>query len=95
MNSVIGVGAGFSTELNLLALMNKRAAIHGSTLRARPLGEKADAARRLKEFAVPLLEKGALKVPVLQTFALDEVTAAYDRFSSGGKLGKIVLVNEA
>ena len=92
--SVIGVGAGFSTELNLLALMNKRAAIHGSTLRARPLGEKADAARRLKEFAVPLLETGALKVPVLQTFALDEVTAAYDRFSSGGKLGKIVLVNE-
>ena len=33
--TVIGVSAGATTELNLLALMGKRARIHGSTLRAR------------------------------------------------------------
>ena len=38
---VIGVGAGAKTEINLLALMGKRGRIHGSTLRARPLEEKA------------------------------------------------------
>src|SRR6185437_8137150 len=44
---VIGVSAGVKAELNLLALMGKRARIHGSTLRARPLEEKALAARAL------------------------------------------------
>ncbi len=39
--AVIGVSAGVKCELNLLALMGKRARIHGSTLRARPLEEKA------------------------------------------------------
>src|SRR5437763_7333916 len=34
---VIGVGAGARTEIDLRALMAKRARIHGSTLRARPL----------------------------------------------------------
>ena len=38
---VIGVGAGFKAEVNLLALMGKRARIMASTLRARPLEEKA------------------------------------------------------
>ena len=42
---VIGVSAGAKSELNLLALMGKRARIHGSTLRARPLEEKALVAR--------------------------------------------------
>jgi NADPH2:quinone reductase len=31
-------------------------------------------------------------VPVAETFPLDRVEEAYDRFASGGKLGKIVVV---
>jgi NADPH:quinone reductase len=88
---VIGVSAGVKAELNLLALMGKRARIHGSTLRARPLEEKANAARRLEREVLPLLEAGALRVPVAETFALGDVAEAYDRFAAGGKLGKIVL----
>src|SRR6476646_9360086 len=45
---VIGVSAGATGELNMLALMGKRARISGSTLRARPLEEKALAARLLE-----------------------------------------------
>lgn len=90
--SIIGVGAGAIAELNLLALMGKRARIHGSTLRARPLEEKADAARRIERHVLPLLDAGDVKVPVEATFPLDEVDAAYERFAAGGKLGKIVLV---
>src|SRR5881398_773791 len=45
--AVIGVSAGATGALNLLALMAKRARIHGSTLRARPPEEKALVARRL------------------------------------------------
>ena len=39
---VIGLMGGRSAELDLAALMTKRATVHGSTLRARPWQEKAD-----------------------------------------------------
>jgi putative PIG3 family NAD(P)H quinone oxidoreductase len=89
--TVIGVGAGVTGELNLLALMGKRARIHGSTLRARSLEEKALAARGLEREVLPLFESGALQVPVAETFPLEDAAAAYERFAAGGKLGKIVL----
>jgi NADPH2:quinone reductase len=90
--AVIGVSAGAKGELNLLALMGKRARIHGSTLRARPLEEKALAARRVEREVLPLVESGAVRVPVAETFELGDAEAAYDRFAEGGKLGKIVLL---
>jgi NADPH:quinone reductase-like Zn-dependent oxidoreductase len=90
--AVIGVGAGPRAELNLLALMGKRARIHGSTLRARPLEQKADAARRVERHVLPLVEAGAVHVPVAETFPLDRAEEAYDRFAAGGKVGKVVLL---
>jgi NADPH:quinone reductase len=89
--AVIGVSAGATSELNLLALMGKRARIHGSTLRARPLEEKAVTARRLEHEVLPLFDAGALRVPIAETFPLVQAAAAYERFAAGGKLGKIVL----
>ena len=88
---VIGVGAGPKTEINLLALMGKRATLRGSTLRARPLEEKALAMRAVEREVLPLFEQGSLRVPVAATYPLDEVEKAYERFEAGGKLGKIVL----
>jgi NADPH:quinone reductase len=88
---VIGVGAGAKAELNLVALMGKRGRIMASTLRARPLEQKADAMRKVEKHVLPLVESGAAKVPVAETFPLDQAEAAYERFAAGGKLGKIVL----
>jgi NADPH:quinone reductase len=88
---VIGVSAGVKTELNLLALMGARARIQGSTLRARPLEEKALAARALEREVLPLFDSGRLRVPIAATYPLAEAPAAYERFAQGGKLGKIVL----
>jgi len=90
--SVIGVGAGAKAEFNLLALMGKRARILASTLRARPLEQKADAARRVEAHVVPMLADGRLRLPISQTFAMSDAAAAYERFAAGGKLGKIVLM---
>jgi NADPH:quinone reductase len=91
--AVIGVGGtGPKAELNLGWLMGKRARIHGSTLRSRPLEEKAIAARLVEKEVLPLFEEGLISVPVDATFGLDEVEQAYDRFRGGGKLGKIVLL---
>jgi NADPH2:quinone reductase len=89
--AVIGVAAGAKGELNLLALMGKRARIHGSTLRTRPLEEKALVARDVEREVLPLFESGALRVPVAETFSLEDAAAAYERFAAGGKLGKIVI----
>ena len=90
--AVIGVGAGARTELDLLALMAKRGRIHGSTLRNRPLEDKARAARLVEREVLPLLADGRVTVPVTATYPLADATAAYERFSAGGKFGKIVLV---
>ncbi|HET9610403.1 MAG TPA: zinc-binding dehydrogenase [Acidimicrobiales bacterium] len=91
--AVIGVGAGFTAEVNLLALMGARGRIHGSTLRARPLDEKAAAARRVERHVLPLLARGAVTVPIAATFPMADAASAYERFAAGGKLGKIVLVD--
>jgi NADPH2:quinone reductase len=88
---VIGVGAGFQAELNLLALMGKRGRISASTLRARPLEEKGLAMRRVERHVLPLVERGELTVPIADTFTLDESARAYERFEAGGKVGKIVV----
>jgi len=88
---VIGVGAGPKAELNLLALMGKRASISGSTLRARPLEEKALTMRRAERHVLPLLGRGDVRVPVAATFGLEQAEQAYERFAAGGKLGKIVI----
>jgi putative PIG3 family NAD(P)H quinone oxidoreductase len=91
--SVIGVGGtGPVGEINLLALMGKRARIHGSTLRARPLEEKAIAMRLVEKEVLPLFEQGRLSVPVAETFPLDDAEQAYERFQAGGNLGKLVLL---
>jgi len=88
---VIGVGAGAQVELNLVALMGKRARIHGSVLRSRSLEDKAAAARRVERAVLPGFASGDLSVPVAATFPLDAVADAYARFEAGAKLGKIVL----
>jgi putative PIG3 family NAD(P)H quinone oxidoreductase len=90
--AVIGVGAGAKVEVNLHALMIRRGRITGSTLRSRSLEDKADAARRVERSVLPGFASGDLSVFVAETFPLDEVAAAYERFQEGGKLGKIVLV---
>jgi NADPH:quinone reductase len=89
--AVIGIGSGASGELNLGALMAKRARIHGSTLRARPLEGKALTARGMERSVLPLFGDGRLRVPVAAVYPLEQVEDAYERFASGGKLGKIIL----
>jgi NADPH:quinone reductase-like Zn-dependent oxidoreductase len=72
--------------------MAKRGRIHGSTLRARSLEDKADAARRVERHVLGLVASGRLSVPVAATFPMARAAEAYERFTQGGKLGKIVLL---
>jgi len=87
----IGISAGAKAEIDLRTLMGKRGSIHASTLRARSLEDKAQAARAVERHVLPGFGAGDISVPVTATFPLDEAAAAYERFKAGGKLGKIVL----
>jgi NADPH2:quinone reductase len=89
---VIGIGAGNTAEIPLHILMAKRARIMASTLRSRPLEEKALTARCVERSVIPGFVTGDLSVPVCATYPLDDVATAYERFQAGGKLGKIVLL---
>jgi NADPH2:quinone reductase len=89
---VIGIGAGAKGELNLAKLMYRRGRLMASTMRARPLEEKALMTRGLERHVLPLVASGAVRVPVAETFPLEHAAAAYERFAAGGKLGKLVLL---
>ncbi len=88
---VIGISAGAQADVNLGLAMQKRARILNSTLRPRPLEEKAMTARAMERSVLPLLAAGVVHVPLAATYPLADAVAAYDRFAEGGKFGKIVL----
>ncbi len=89
---VIGIGAGAKGDLHLGALMMKRGRVQSSTLRSRPLEEKAMTARALERSVLPLLADGSVRVLIAETYPLERAVEAYDHFAGGGKLGKIVLL---
>jgi putative PIG3 family NAD(P)H quinone oxidoreductase len=91
---IIGISAGAKAELNLGLAMYKRARIFNSTLRPRPLEEKATTARAMEGSVLPLLASGAVHVPIAATYPLEQAQEAYDRFAEGGKLGKIILTTD-
>ncbi len=92
---VIGIGAGAKAEIDLRILMAKRGRIGASTLRPRPLEEKAATARAMERSVLPLLASGQIGVPIATTYSLEQAEEAYDQFAGGGKLGKIVLTMNA
>jgi NADPH:quinone reductase-like Zn-dependent oxidoreductase len=85
--SVIGTGAGSTAEIQFGYLMRRRGRIHGSTLRARSLEEKADVMAALGA----CMAEHSFHVPVEQTFPLERIQDAYERFRAGNKFGKIVV----
>lgn len=89
---VIGVGGGGRMEVELMQLMQRRVRIGGSTLRVRSRREKADVAADMAAHVLPALRAGHLRVPVHETFPLDEAQEAYEHFAAGAKFGKVVLV---
>lgn len=88
--AVIGMGGGSKAELDLTGLLGRRGRILGSTLRSRPLEDKARAARAMEAHVLPLFD-GRCRPLVAATFPLARAEEAYERFAAGAKFGKIVL----
>ena len=87
----IATQQGFKVTINLLKIMQKRLTHTGSTLRPRPIADKAMIARELAEKAWPLLAAGKIKPVIDSTFPLRDASKAHARMESGAHVGKIVL----
>ena len=87
----IAVQQGANVTINMAKVMQKRITITGSTMRPRPIAEKAAIARELHEQVWPLLESGAVKVLVDRVFPLAEAAAAHRHLDSGRHIGKVIL----
>ncbi len=88
---IIGLQGGAKAELNLGALMGKRAAVMGTTLRSRPVEEKSAIMAAVGKNVWPLVESGAVKTQICRTFALEDAAAAHEYFDSGEHTGKVLL----
>jgi NADPH:quinone reductase-like Zn-dependent oxidoreductase len=88
---VIGMQGGTRGELDLGTLLRKRAAVIGTTLRARPVEEKSAICASVVEHVWPLVADGSVRPVVGRTMPLEEVAAAHELMESGEHSGKILL----
>ncbi|MGW3614511.1 NAD(P)H-quinone oxidoreductase [Micromonospora sp. NPDC005163] len=88
---VIGLQGGRKAELDLGALLTKRASISATTLRARPLTEKAEIVRGVRDEVWPLIEAGRIRPVVDRRLPMTEVAEAHRLVESNDHVGKVLL----
>ncbi|MBI5942198.1 MAG: NAD(P)H-quinone oxidoreductase [Caulobacterales bacterium] len=88
----IAAQAGGTLELPIMAMMQKRAVITGSTLRPRSADEKARLAGEVERVVWPWVAAGKVKAVVDRTFPLAEAAAAHAFLEGGSHVGKVMLV---
>lgn len=89
--AVIGMQGGRRAELDLGALMGKRAAILSTSLRARPAPEKAAIVASVRKHVWPLIADGRIGPVVDRVVPITEAAQAHRVIEAGEHFGKIVL----
>lgn len=88
---LIGLMGGAEAQINLGVLMMKRLRIIGSTLRARPIAEKAAIMDELQRNIWPQFENGAIQ-PIIETILpIEDAQKAHDLVAANDTIGKVVL----
>jgi putative PIG3 family NAD(P)H quinone oxidoreductase len=88
---VVGLMGGFSGELPLGVLMQKRLTLRGTLLRARSLEEKAAATRAFEKSVLPHLASGRIRAVVDKVLPLAQAAEAHRLMEANANFGKIVL----
>lgn len=88
---IIGMQGGTKGELDINALLRKRASVTATSLRARPLAEKTAICCGVVENVWPLVAAGEIRPIVETTMPLEDVARAHQMMDDGGRAGKIVL----
>jgi putative PIG3 family NAD(P)H quinone oxidoreductase len=88
----IGMQGGRKGELDLGALMTKRGSISSTTLRARPVAEKARIVKGVHDRVWPLVSAGTIHPIIHTTMPMSQAMAAHRLMESSDHLGKILLL---
>jgi putative PIG3 family NAD(P)H quinone oxidoreductase len=88
---IIGMQGGTKAELDIGRLLVKRAAVIGTTLRARPVEGKAAICAAVVEHVWPLFADGSVRPLVHRRFPLTQAGEAHALMESGDHVGKILL----
>jgi NADPH:quinone reductase-like Zn-dependent oxidoreductase len=88
---VIGLQGGVKGELNLAKLLQKRAAVLATSLRARPAEEKAAIVAAVEEHVWPLVSDGSVRPVVHEVFDLADVREAHRCVEDSAHVGKVLL----
>lgn len=89
---VIGTQRGTRGEIDLGLLLARRASIIGTTLRSRPLAEKARIVADVRSHVWPMLDDGRLRPVVHARLPLDDAAEAHRLLDSGEVFGKVLLM---
>ncbi|MGW7206421.1 NAD(P)H-quinone oxidoreductase [Streptomyces sp. NPDC054837] len=92
--AIIGMQGGIKGELNIAALLGKRAAISATSLRARPPAEKTAIVAAVREHVWPLLDGGHVRPVVDREIPMSDAAAAHRVVEESGHVGKVLLVVE-
>ena len=90
--AIIGMQGGIKAELNIAALLNKRAAVSATSLRARPLSEKAAIVAAVREHVWPLLDSGHVRPVVDRELPMSDAAGAHRVLEESSHIGKVLLV---
>jgi NADPH:quinone reductase-like Zn-dependent oxidoreductase len=90
--AIIGMQGGSKGELNIGTLLSKRAAVSATSLRARPLGEKAAIVAAVREHVWPLIASGRVRPVVDRELPMPEAAEAHRVLEASGHVGKVLLV---
>ncbi|WP_259464260.1 zinc-binding dehydrogenase, partial [Pseudomonas prosekii] len=85
------LGGARANDVDLLAIMSKRASITGSLLRSRTKEEKAAIAQGLYEYVWPVLSAGRCLPIIDKVYPFTDAAQAHARMEAGDHIGKIVL----
>ncbi|AZM89997.1 NAD(P)H-quinone oxidoreductase [Streptomyces sp. W1SF4] len=89
--AVIGLQGGVKAELDLRTLLAKRAAITATSLRARPLEEKAAIVAAVREHVWPLIAAGRVHPVVHATYPIAQAPEAHRVLEASTHVGKLLL----
>ncbi|MFI1964377.1 NAD(P)H-quinone oxidoreductase [Streptomyces pathocidini] len=89
--AIIGLQGGRKGELDLGALLVKRAAVTATSLRGRPLGEKAAIVAAVREHVWPLFGAGRVRPVVDRSLPMRDAAEAHRVLEGSGHVGKILL----
>jgi NADPH2:quinone reductase len=87
----IGTMGGAAGAINLGLLMGKRAALHGTVLRSRPLDEKIALAKFFTRALLPMFERGQLRAEIDAVYPIDRMAEAHLHMEGDKNFGKIVI----